>query len=278
MDSVSPVRDQTQEDTPKETHLSFPEPSSSRRVTPPPVVQPRKLLKDRLYVGNLHPSVDEYVLLQVFSKYGRVSKLDFLFHKSGPLKGKPRGYAFVEFADTNDADKALASANDKLLRGRKLVVTHAQQAPLDASSSMATKSKRPWNDMNKPTTLSLLKSAEGRRTSATDDKIAKMEAKLRQLEHTSSSGIPLEAHPSLPAKPVAATLAAASVDSSRPTSRPKKTQTPLPSLPLAPPSSSTPSSSSASTILRQALTTGVPAPHKSKSSLTGVVLKKRKDA
>ncbi len=40
-----------------------------------------------------------YTLLQAFSKFGKISKLDYLFHKSGPLKGKPRGYAFVEFSD-----------------------------------------------------------------------------------------------------------------------------------------------------------------------------------
>ena len=54
---------------------------------------------DRLYIGNLHPTVDEYTLLQLFNKHGRVIKLDFLFHKTGPQKGRPRGYAFVEFAD-----------------------------------------------------------------------------------------------------------------------------------------------------------------------------------
>ena len=42
-----------------------------------------------------------YTLLQAFTKFGKVSKLDFLFHKTGPLKGKPRGYAFIEFADPN---------------------------------------------------------------------------------------------------------------------------------------------------------------------------------
>lgn len=39
-----------------------------------------------------------YTLIQVFSKCGKVAKMDFLFHKTGPLKGKPRGYAFVEFS------------------------------------------------------------------------------------------------------------------------------------------------------------------------------------
>lgn len=42
-----------------------------------------------------------YSLLQVFSKFGKVTKMDFLFHKTGALKGKPRGYAFVEYADKN---------------------------------------------------------------------------------------------------------------------------------------------------------------------------------
>jgi hypothetical protein len=54
---------------------------------------------DRLYVGNLSPSVDEYTLIQVFQKYGQITKLDFMFHKTGVLKGKPRGYAFVEFSN-----------------------------------------------------------------------------------------------------------------------------------------------------------------------------------
>ena len=40
-----------------------------------------------------------YTLLQAFSKFGKISKLDFLFHKSGPLKGKPRGYAFVQYSN-----------------------------------------------------------------------------------------------------------------------------------------------------------------------------------
>ncbi len=52
---------------------------------------------DRLFVGNLAPSVDEYTLVQVFSKYGKITKLDLMVHNSGPQKGKPRGYAFVEY-------------------------------------------------------------------------------------------------------------------------------------------------------------------------------------
>jgi hypothetical protein len=61
----------------------------------------------RLYVGNLSPSVDEYTLIQVFQKYGQITKLDFMFHKTGVLKGKPRGYAFVEFS-SKDVSRLVA--------------------------------------------------------------------------------------------------------------------------------------------------------------------------
>lgn len=58
---------------------------------------PSSVLTNRLYVGNLAASVDEYALVQVFQKYGKLTKLDFMYHKTGVLKGKPRGYAFVEW-------------------------------------------------------------------------------------------------------------------------------------------------------------------------------------
>ena len=33
----------------------------------------------------------------MFSKFGKLARLDYLFHKTGALRGKPRGYAFVEY-------------------------------------------------------------------------------------------------------------------------------------------------------------------------------------
>jgi hypothetical protein len=45
--------------------------------------------------------LSRYTLVQVFSKFGKIINVDFLFHKSGPHKGKPRGYAFIKYADEN---------------------------------------------------------------------------------------------------------------------------------------------------------------------------------
>lgn len=65
-----------------------------------PVRQPATVGKpDRLYVGNLSSTIDEYTLLQVFSKYGKITRLDVMYHKTGPQKGKPRGYAFIEYSN-----------------------------------------------------------------------------------------------------------------------------------------------------------------------------------
>lgn len=52
----------------------------------------------RLFVGNLSESLDEYSLIQFLSRHGKIAKFDYLFHKAGPKKGRPRGYAFVEYA------------------------------------------------------------------------------------------------------------------------------------------------------------------------------------
>ncbi|KAG6372953.1 hypothetical protein JVT61DRAFT_6998 [Boletus reticuloceps] len=82
-----------------DTHLWIPEPEARHSSSDPAPSSSRapQLLRERLYVGNLSPTVDEYALLQVFTKFGKIAKLDFLFHKSGVNKGKSRGYAFVEF-------------------------------------------------------------------------------------------------------------------------------------------------------------------------------------
>ncbi|EIW55846.1 RNA-binding domain-containing protein [Trametes versicolor FP-101664 SS1] len=280
-------------------HLSYPAPSE---VTVPLAsssassAQPRTILRDRLYVGNLHPTVDEYALLQLFSKFGKVSKLDYLFHKAGPLKGKPRGYAFVEYSNRDDAEKALAHAHDKLVRGRKLVVTYANQAPLDASGAQgpASKYRRPVSDVGKPTTLSMLKSAGAGRSNATDAKIARMEAKLRQLETTSAAaedssgasagaGASLSGHPSLPPKPVSGPIiptsrrAPTNAASAPAPSRDRGRGRPLPILPIKPAIQTT-SRPANTPLATSSMSTPSPprAPPSRKPALTGVRMVKSK--
>ncbi|KAJ7319101.1 hypothetical protein DFH08DRAFT_891539 [Mycena albidolilacea] len=230
------------------SHPTYSEETLPEGSTSKVPVQSRQLLQDRLYIGNLHPTVDEYSLLQIFSKFGKVTKLDFLFHKTGLLKGKPRGYAFVEYGSKDDALKALGTAHNKLLRGRKLVVTFAQQAPVDpGAGSMGSRNRKVMTDSGRPTTLSMIKSGLGNRNEGTRDKIAMMEAKLRQMEKskpTPNSDAPslssLPYHPSLPAKPLPSDVQGPSQlgngrSSNEPQRQPqRKPPPPLPSLPLFP--------------------------------------------
>ncbi|CBQ68745.1 conserved hypothetical protein [Sporisorium reilianum SRZ2] len=168
----------------------------------------------RLYVGNLHPTVDEYALIQTFSKFGKIKKLDFLFHKSGPQRGQPRGYAFVEYTSAEEALQAVAGARDKTLRGRKISVTFASKSTdsVDTSSGVGPhrRDRRTGfeNDAAKTTQLSLSKNAK--QPHGTNAKIAAMEAKLAKLRQSkappSASSSPSPApsaagHASLPAKP-----------------------------------------------------------------------------
>ncbi|KAH0828608.1 hypothetical protein J3R83DRAFT_2938 [Lanmaoa asiatica] len=191
-----PPNDSTQENG---THLWIPEPEARDSTSDPVPSSSRapQLLRERLYVGNLSPTVDEYTLLQVFTKFGKIAKLDFLFHKSGANRGKPRGYAFVEFMNEADAAKALQIANGKLLRGRKLVVTFAQQAPNHDLGPTSYTGRNKRADAT-PTALSLAKSSGVARPEAkTSSKIAMMEAKLRQMANSS----PFIERPALPNKP-----------------------------------------------------------------------------
>ncbi|KAG2148235.1 uncharacterized protein EDB93DRAFT_1145260 [Suillus bovinus] len=184
------------DDSSLSAHLWFPEPEAQERVIATPQASgSSSQLRDRLYIGNLHPTVDEYALLQVFTKFGKVSKLDFLFHKTGPNKGRPRGYAFIQYLHEGDAQTALENINGKLLRGRKLAVTFAHQAPLEQPSGSRQVGRARRIDP-RPTTLSMIKSGIHTRSEGTDNKIAMMEAKLRQME--SSTANPFK---SLPPKP-----------------------------------------------------------------------------
>ena len=44
-----------------------------------------------------------YNFLKIVQKPGNIEKLDFLFHRSGPQIGQPRGYAFVTYKTERDA-------------------------------------------------------------------------------------------------------------------------------------------------------------------------------
>ncbi|KAJ3162512.1 hypothetical protein HDU88_006671 [Geranomyces variabilis] len=70
----------------------------------PPTSSP---VSTRLYIGNLPPSLTEYHLAALFSPFGELTKIDYLWHKHGPHRGEPRGYCFIEYADVRSACAAV---------------------------------------------------------------------------------------------------------------------------------------------------------------------------
>lgn len=57
-------------------------------------------------------------LLKLLQKFGNIEKFDLLFHRSGPLAGQPRGYAFVTYSQLEDA-KRVKTALDGTKVGTK---------------------------------------------------------------------------------------------------------------------------------------------------------------
>jgi RNA recognition motif-containing protein len=77
----------------------------------------------RLFVGNLSYDASEAELRQHFGTVGPVS---YCYLPTDRETGRPRGFAFVEFADDSLAQEAISRLNNQLFRGRPLAVKEAQ--------------------------------------------------------------------------------------------------------------------------------------------------------
>ena len=77
----------------------------------------------RLFVGNLSFQTMEQDLQDYFSQAGSVTSVNLMFDK---FTGKSRGFAFVELASSEEANKAVEMFNGKELQGRPLTVNVAR--------------------------------------------------------------------------------------------------------------------------------------------------------
>lgn len=76
-----------------------------------------------IYVGNLAFSVTQDELTQAFGQFGRVTSAKIIIDRE---TGNPRGFAFVEMADNNEALKAIQGMNGVPLQGRPISVNEAR--------------------------------------------------------------------------------------------------------------------------------------------------------
>lgn len=140
---------------------------------PPPPEDPRPPEKDlcRLWIGNLDSKLTEYSLLKMLQQTGVTLKhYDFLYHKAGPEKGKPRGYCFITVAKPDEAVQVVKSLDGKMALSRRLVVRLA-----NADCKVGEPSKKLSSSEN-ATSYSLQTGGSAQ------SKIRAIEAKLRNME------------------------------------------------------------------------------------------------
>lgn len=77
----------------------------------------------RLFVGNLSYQTAETDLQDYFSQAGAVTSVNLMMDK---MTGKSRGFAFVEFASAEEANKAVEQFHNKDFQGRALTVNIAR--------------------------------------------------------------------------------------------------------------------------------------------------------
>jgi RNA recognition motif-containing protein len=80
----------------------------------------------RLYVGNLPYSAGEAELQELFGKAGNVESVRVM---RDPATGRARGFAFVEMASDEEAQKAASEFNQFQMGGRALTVNEARPKP-----------------------------------------------------------------------------------------------------------------------------------------------------
>jgi RNA recognition motif-containing protein len=76
-----------------------------------------------IYVGNLDYKVTEDELRETFAAYGQVDNVTILRDRD---TGQPRGFAFVEMANDEEAQKAITGTNGAQLGSRAISVNEAR--------------------------------------------------------------------------------------------------------------------------------------------------------
>ena len=88
--------------------------------------------ESRLFVGNLSYQTMENDLQEYFSQAGVVTSVNLMLDK---FTGKSRGFAFIEFSTSEEANKAVEMFHGKDLQGRALTVNIARPRDIAAVAS-----------------------------------------------------------------------------------------------------------------------------------------------
>eukprot|EP00297_Palpitomonas_bilix_P011845 CAMPEP_0113889528 /NCGR_PEP_ID=MMETSP0780_2-20120614/13555_1 /TAXON_ID=652834 /ORGANISM="Palpitomonas bilix" /LENGTH=332 /DNA_ID=CAMNT_0000878653 /DNA_START=118 /DNA_END=1116 /DNA_ORIENTATION=- /assembly_acc=CAM_ASM_000599 len=110
-----------------------------------------------IFVGNLEPDVDEKLLYDTFSAFGVIIATPKIMRD--PLSGEHRGFGFVNFANFEASDAAIAAMDGQYLGGKPINVSYAykRDSAGERHGSMAERllaaQSRHNLDMSKPNTM-----------------------------------------------------------------------------------------------------------------------------
>src|SRR5438477_4519156 len=76
-----------------------------------------------IYLGNLSYSATEATIKDLFEEFGQVTTAKIVTDK---FTGSSRGFGFVEMANDDEAQRAIAELNGKDFQGRKMVVNESR--------------------------------------------------------------------------------------------------------------------------------------------------------
>jgi len=79
-----------------------------------------------IFVGNMSFQTTEVDLRALFEPFGQVTRIHIVNDRE---TGQPRGFAFVEMANDEEAAKAMSDLNGKEVAGRALRVNEATPKP-----------------------------------------------------------------------------------------------------------------------------------------------------
>ena len=83
-------------------------------------------MSTNIFVGNLSYSTTQDDLHAAFSQFGNVERVNVVTDRDS---GQPRGFAFVEMTDANEAQNAISQLNGTEMHGRAMNVNEARPKP-----------------------------------------------------------------------------------------------------------------------------------------------------
>jgi cold-inducible RNA-binding protein len=104
-------------------------------------------MADRLFIGNLPYTATESALREHFSTVGPLS---YIYLPLDRETGKPRGFAFVEFSDREQTERAIRQFNNQPFMGRPLAVNEAREREDRPQSSASSRAPAPSRQVAEP--------------------------------------------------------------------------------------------------------------------------------